>query len=288
MPINTPTPVHRQTLVASMQALAARERRSGSVVSISSQSLAVNKGPHIQVIRTGSAPGHGVLGGYSKARFLKLWISSHSENEWRRRRKIHHRHLGVRFREAVKMAFKYREEARDFKHFWGFRLSAANEVFWWVFWVGPIPTENGIEELLINRGAVLVGEGAEGKILPLKLPFTHMLTNVINTLSANTSWEFIITGAGGKAMRLFGRFPAHPGLTNCQGSLSQHHFKAANCFICYDLDLKHYNHPVQMHILCTLICITQHGAITVTLTGNLWETKLNKSISTLMLLYRIS
>lgn len=84
-------------------------------------------------------------------------------------------------------------------------------------------------------------------------------------------------------MRLFGRFPAHPGLTNCQGSLSQLHFKAANCFICHDLDLRHRSRPVETHIPYTFICITQHGAITVTLNGNLYKTKLNESITTLLL-----
>lgn len=39
-----------------------------------------------------------------------------------------------------------------------------------------------------------------------------------------------------------------------------------------------------MHIPYTLICITQHGAITVTLNGNLYETKLTESITTLLLL----
>lgn len=89
-------------------------------------------------------------------------------------------------------------------------------------------------------------------------------------------------------MRLFGRFPAHPGLTNCQGSLSQLHFKAANCFICHDLDLRHKSHSVEMHSPYTLICITQHGAITVTLNGNLYKTKLNESIATLLLLCEIT
>lgn len=80
-------------------------------------------------------------------------------------------------------------------------------------------------------------------------------------------------------MRLFGRFPAHPGLTNCQGSLSQLHFEATNRFICHDLDLEHKSSLVEMHIPHTLICITQHAAITVTLKSNLYETKLNESIT---------
>lgn len=84
-------------------------------------------------------------------------------------------------------------------------------------------------------------------------------------------------------MRLFGRFPAHPGLTNCQASLSQLHFEAANCFICHDLDLGHKSSPVEMHIPNTLICTKQHGAIIVTLNHNLNETKLNEPISTLLL-----
>lgn len=36
-----------------------------------------------------------------------------------------------------------------------------------------------------------------------------------------------------------------------------------------------------MHIPYTLICIKQRGAITVTLNGNLYETKLNESITLL-------
>lgn len=39
-----------------------------------------------------------------------------------------------------------------------------------------------------------------------------------------------------------------------------------------------------MHIPYTLICIKQHGAITVTLKSNLYETKLNESITALLLL----
>ena len=80
-------------------------------------------------------------------------------------------------------------------------------------------------------------------------------------------------------MRLFGRFPAHPGMTNCQGSLSQLHFEAAYCFIFHDLDLKHKSSPVEMHIPYTLIFIAQHGAIIVTLNCNLCKTRLNESIT---------
>ena len=38
----------------------------------------------------------------------------------------------------------------------------------------------------------------------------------------------------------------------------------------------------------TLICIKQHGAITVTLNSNLYETKLNESITALLLLCGIT
>lgn len=78
-------------------------------------------------------------------------------------------------------------------------------------------------------------------------------------------------------MRLSGRFPAHPGLTNCQGSLSQLHFEAANCLICQDLDLRHKSSPVETHIPYNLICMTQRGAITVTLSRSDYDSKLNES-----------
>lgn len=43
-----------------------------------------------------------------------------------------------------------------------------------------------------------------------------------------------------------------------------------------------------MHIPHTLICIKQHGAITVTLNTKLHETKLNESITSLLLLCGIT
>lgn len=80
-------------------------------------------------------------------------------------------------------------------------------------------------------------------------------------------------------MRLFGRFPAHPGLTNCQGSLSQLHFEAAHCFICHELDLRHKSSPLDaysahLHLHHTTRSNYSH------LNGNLYETKLNESITT--------
>lgn len=113
----------------------------------------------------------------------------------------------------------------------------------------------------------------EEKTPPLKLPFTHMLTNVINahTASTNTSWEFIIAGVREKPMRLFGRFPAYPGLTNRQGCLSQLHSEAANCFIRCDLDLRPRrksifltpsfasNNMKQLQSLWIVICVRQRS-----------------------------
>lgn len=97
--------------------------------------------------------------------------------------------------------------------------------------------------------------------------FTHADRNDKHTSSAETSQVFI-AGAREEAMRLFGRFPAQPRLTNCRDALSQLHFEAANCFICCDFDLKH-----------TFICITCHVAITATLNSNTYETKLRESIT---------